>query len=59
MQTQCCLHNIVGEFISPSGIAEFSAKFLMRGTLRRRDGKADQYVRGSKIKPTPGAEIVA
>jgi hypothetical protein len=39
MQSQYCLHNIVGERISPSRIAEFDAKFLMRVTLRRGDRK--------------------
>jgi hypothetical protein len=53
MQSQYCLHNIVGERLSPSRIAEFSAKFLMRVTLRRHDRKTDQYMRSRKTKPTP------
>jgi hypothetical protein len=52
-QSQYCLHNIVGERIFPSRVAEFGAKFLVRATLRHRDRKADQYIRGSKAKLNP------
>jgi hypothetical protein len=48
MQSQCCLHNIVSERISLSRIDEFSAKFLTRATLRRRERKTDQYMQGQK-----------
>jgi hypothetical protein len=44
MQSQCCLHNIVGERISPSRTAEFGLKFLVRLTPRHRDRKTDPCI---------------
>ena len=44
MQSRCCLHNIVGDWIPLSRIAEFGPKFPMDETLRRRDRKTNQYM---------------
>ena len=41
MQSQYCLHNIVGERISPSRIAELGINFLIGVTLRYCDRKTD------------------